>query len=272
MTANEVDDKPAREDATLVEGERASAAERDGGAADDDANAQLMTASAPDDVVKLNVGGARFETTRAVLVKVEDSMLQRMFSPPCNAVLQADPVDGSIFIDRDGERFGTILDFLRGDPPDGPRIQRSMRALPEAAQEALVQDLNYFGLETAVFGARLWTDGAAFQPGPAMSVGRSGCAAVLTGGRVVVFGGSAGGFAFDSTEVLDMQTMKFTAGPNLLTGRDGCAAVQIDADRVLVVGGLDEAPLNTTEIFHISTLTVTPGPSSSTSDPSILLS
>jgi hypothetical protein len=61
-TANEVD--VAREDAALGEGEHVSAAER-GVAAGDDANVQLMTASAPDDVVKLNVGGARFETTRA---------------------------------------------------------------------------------------------------------------------------------------------------------------------------------------------------------------
>jgi len=59
-----------------------------------------MKASAPppDEVVKLNVGGARFETSRAVLTKVEDSMLGRMFGR-CDAMLQADPLDGSIFID-----------------------------------------------------------------------------------------------------------------------------------------------------------------------------
>jgi hypothetical protein len=51
-----------------------------------------------------------------VLTKVEDSMLGRMFGRR-DAMLQADPLDGSIFIDRDGERFGMLLDFLRGDLP-----------------------------------------------------------------------------------------------------------------------------------------------------------
>jgi hypothetical protein len=102
---------------------------------------QRIKAAAPpsNDVVKLNVGGARFETSRGVLTKVEDSMLGRMFGR-CDAMLQADPLDGSIFIDRDGERFGMLLDFLRGEPPDGPRMQRAVRALPKAVQEALVQE------------------------------------------------------------------------------------------------------------------------------------
>ncbi|KAJ1456444.1 hypothetical protein M885DRAFT_564088 [Pelagophyceae sp. CCMP2097] len=232
----------------------------DGAAADNDANAQLMTASAPGDLVKLNVGGARFEASRAVLTKVEDSMLERMFGR-CDAMLEADPLDGSNFIDRDGDLFGTILDFLRGDPPDGPRMQRTIRALPEAVQEALVQELNYFGLATAVFGERPWTDDAAFRPGPAMGSVRSFCAAVSAGGRVVVFGGVSGRSALDSTLLLDTQTMTFTAGPNMLTERYGCAVDQIDADRLLLLGGNNGGGyLNTTEIFNLSTLTLTPGP------------
>jgi hypothetical protein len=217
----------------------------------------LRTAAPPpDELVKLNVGGARFETSRAVLTKVEDSMLGRMFGR-CDAMLQADPLDGSIFIDRDGERFGMLLDFLRD--LDGSHMQRTIRALPEAAQDAMVQELDYFGLEVAVFGERPWTDDATFRPGPEMSEVRSYCAAVLiAGGRVIVFGGSGN----DTTEVLDVQTMAFTAGPDMLMGRYGCAAVQIDAERVLVVGGADDdgEDLNTTEILYLSTLTLTPGP------------
>jgi len=151
---------------------------------------QRIRASAlpPDDVVKLNVGGARFETSRGVLTKVEESMLALMFGR-CDAMLQPDPSDGSIFIDRDGERFGIFLDFLRGDPTDGQRMQSAIRAFPKAAQEALVQELNYFGLETAVFGVRPWTDDATFQPGPLMSEPRSTCGAVVAGGRVILIGG-----------------------------------------------------------------------------------
>jgi hypothetical protein len=104
------------------------------------------------------VGGARLNTSRAVLTKVEDSMLGRMFGR-CDAMLQSDPEDGSIFIDRDGERFRLILDFLRD--LDGSHMQRTICALSEAAQESMMKELDYFGLEVAVFGARLWTDDAA---------------------------------------------------------------------------------------------------------------
>jgi hypothetical protein len=157
---NDADDNLARGDAEPRKVNRTSAAAHGGGAAghggaaadadegarlsgaaaDADEGARLSASSTPGDVVKLNVGGARFETTLAVLVKVDDSMLGRMFSPPCDAMLQPDPADGSIFIDRDGEHFSMLLDFLRGDPPDGPRMQRTIRLLSEAAQEALVQE------------------------------------------------------------------------------------------------------------------------------------
>jgi hypothetical protein len=156
--------------------------------------------------------------------------------------------------DRDGARFGAILDFLCD--LDGPRMQRAMRALPEAAQEALVQELDYFGLEAAVFGERPWTDGAFFRPGPEMRDDRRHCTAVAAGGRVFVFGGSGD----KTTEVLDAQTMAFSNGPRVLTSRMGGAAVQFDADRVLLAGGHDDRYLDTTEIFRLSTLTFSQGP------------
>jgi hypothetical protein len=44
-------------------------------------------------------------------------------------------------------------------------MQRAIRALPEAAQESMIKELDYFGLEVAVFGGRPWTDDAAFGRG-----------------------------------------------------------------------------------------------------------
>jgi hypothetical protein len=167
----------------------------------------------------------RFETSTAILIKVEDSMLGRMFGR-CDAMLQADPDDGSIFIDRDGERFRTILDFLRD--LDAALTRKAIRALAEAAQEAMVKELDYFGLEAAVFGASLWIEDSEFRPGPDMGSARSHCAVVSAGGRVVVFGGQSRGSPLNTTLLLDTQTMAFTAGPNLLTHRLGGAAVQID--------------------------------------------
>jgi hypothetical protein len=170
-------------------------------------------------------------------------------------------LDGSIFIDRDGERFGMLLDFLRGDPPDGKCMQRAIRALPEAAREAMAQELDYFGLEVAVFGGRPWTDDATFRPGPEMNSGRSGLTAVFAGGRVIVFGGQILWDVLNTTLLLETQTTAFTDGPDMISERTGCAAVQFDADRVLVVGGnTGTEALNTTEIFHLSTQTFTPGP------------
>mmetsp|Transcript_23768 Transcript_23768/g.80218 ORF Transcript_23768/g.80218 Transcript_23768/m.80218 type:complete len:182 (-) Transcript_23768:9-554(-) len=122
----------------------------------------------------------------------------------------------------------------------------------------MMKELDYFGLETAVFGARLWTDDAAFRPGPEMMKGRGWFCAVAVAGFVFVFGG----LAEETTEVLDTQTMTFTDGPDMLTARSGFAAVQIDADRVLLVGGVGDNgdALNTTGIFHLSTRAFTPGP------------
>jgi hypothetical protein len=132
----QVDEKLARGEATLEE--KRAAVDRDRAEWDDEKARMRAAAPPPDDVVKLNVGGAPFKTSRSVLTKVEDSMLGRMFGR-CDAMLQSDPDDGSIFIDRDGERFRLILDFLRD--LDGAHTQRTIRALAEAAQESMMKEL-----------------------------------------------------------------------------------------------------------------------------------
>ena len=54
----------------------------------------------------------RYETSRTTLTKaVPGSMLATMFGTRLD-MLRRDPEDGSVFIDRDGERFG-LVDFLR---------------------------------------------------------------------------------------------------------------------------------------------------------------
>ena len=60
--------------------------------------------------IKLNVGGTRFETSRGTLCMVPESMLAAMFSG--RHALTPDE-DGSYFIDRYGQHFGHILNFLR---------------------------------------------------------------------------------------------------------------------------------------------------------------
>jgi hypothetical protein len=103
--------------------------------------------------------------------------------------------------------------------------------------------------------------------GPTMATARMGCAAVrLDARRVLVVGGFdytitlAG--PLDTTEILDLETMRFSAGPRMLSRRSYCTAVALDAQRVLVAGGRDEngACRRTTEILNVATMTFAPAP------------
>mmetsp|Transcript_19456 Transcript_19456/g.65733 ORF Transcript_19456/g.65733 Transcript_19456/m.65733 type:complete len:392 (-) Transcript_19456:851-2026(-) len=186
-------------------------------------------------------------------------MLGRMFA---RNDAPKDPTDGSIFIDRDGARFGMLLDFLRGDPPNDRAMRASLAALPQLTGAAMLQEIEYFGLQNAVFGSRPWTVSATFRAGPEMREGRSFFASVNAGNRVIVFGGSLDGSELFTTEVLDVETLQFSNGPDLAKGITEFAAVTLDADRVLVVGGINgagEYP-TATEILTLSTLTLSPGP------------
>jgi len=60
--------------------------------------------------VKLNIGGIKYETTRSTLMGEQGSMLHAMFSG--NYDVKPDE-EGYIFIDRDGNYFGYVLNYLR---------------------------------------------------------------------------------------------------------------------------------------------------------------
>ena len=86
-------------------------------------------------------------------------------------------------------------------------------------------------------------DTMAFSPGPAMFVGRWGCAVISLPGSILVVGGCAYSAQARTTEALSLQTMTFAAGPAMLTRRTECAAFVLpqyhSPRRVLVVGGCD---------------------------------
>ncbi|XP_068309591.1 FH protein interacting protein FIP2-like [Pyrus communis] len=86
-------------------------------------------------LVHLNVGGKKFSTTVGTLTQSEpDSMLAAMFSGP--HTLRQDK-KGYVFIDRDGEHFRHILNWLR----DGeiPKLEASQYA-------ELVMEAKYYQL------------------------------------------------------------------------------------------------------------------------------
>ncbi|XP_076001953.1 BTB/POZ domain-containing protein KCTD14 [Genypterus blacodes] len=75
-------------------------------------------------VVQLNVGGHLFSTSLTTLRKHPGSKLAEMFSS--TSKLHPDP-RGHYFIDRDGSKFGAILDFLRTDQLPTQNVQEVYR-------------------------------------------------------------------------------------------------------------------------------------------------
>jgi hypothetical protein len=72
--------------------------------------AMHMHREAQEGCVELNIGGHRFETSVQALRRVPHTFFDAYFSgryaqDVCN--------DGSIFVDRDGEHFGHILEYMR---------------------------------------------------------------------------------------------------------------------------------------------------------------
>eukprot|EP00238_Polyblepharides_amylifera_P012646 CAMPEP_0196587080 /NCGR_PEP_ID=MMETSP1081-20130531/56395_1 /TAXON_ID=36882 /ORGANISM="Pyramimonas amylifera, Strain CCMP720" /LENGTH=346 /DNA_ID=CAMNT_0041909165 /DNA_START=90 /DNA_END=1130 /DNA_ORIENTATION=- len=87
--------------------------------------------------IKLDVGGCKYTTSLATLTSVPDSMLGAMFSG--RFPLEADAQDGSFFIDRDGQVFKYILNFLREPVSfDSP--------LDKEVTRDLLKEAKYFGL------------------------------------------------------------------------------------------------------------------------------
>lgn len=66
--------------------------------------------NAPTKYVKLNVGGSLFYTTLGTLTKRYDSMLRAMFSGRMEVLTDS---EGWVLIDRSGQHFGAILNYLR---------------------------------------------------------------------------------------------------------------------------------------------------------------
>jgi len=91
------------------------------------------------ELVKLNVGGQRFVTTRTTLCRVSGSKLEALFSGRhVNSSLQDE--EGAYFMDRDGTLFQYVLDYLRTG---------LVLSLPrnECDLERLAIEADYYGLE-----------------------------------------------------------------------------------------------------------------------------
>jgi hypothetical protein len=72
--------------------------------------AMQMRQAAHEGRVKLNIGGFRFETSVQTLRRVPHTFFDAYFS---GRYAQDVCADGSIFVDRDGENFGYVLEYMR---------------------------------------------------------------------------------------------------------------------------------------------------------------
>ena len=77
--------------------------------------------------ITLNVGGRPFETSRATLRRWPGSFLEVMFSGR-HALHPKE--DGSFFIDRDGDDFAAILEYLRLGDKMAPQLDAREQAPP----------------------------------------------------------------------------------------------------------------------------------------------
>jgi hypothetical protein len=91
------------------------------------------------DRIILNIGGARFHTTRDTISR-EESMLLSAFSG--RFPLKVDKEDNSLFIDRDPKHFSIILNHLRDGRVPLPECEREL--------DEILTEAKFYGLELLV--------------------------------------------------------------------------------------------------------------------------
>ena len=150
----------------LAERETETSAGREALAADSEIGAMADAVQRQDSRVPLSVGGALFETSRTTLTAVPGSMLEAMFSGRYTITVYE---DGRVFIDRDGEHFRLILNFLHACGSDA--ATDAIRALPDTQLREVRGELDCYGLDDAAFRGWFSLERASFVPGPEMGHG-----------------------------------------------------------------------------------------------------
>ena len=84
-------------------------------------------------IIKLNIGGQYFTTSKTTLLADRNSLLGTMFSRYHELTKSS---DGSYFIDADGTYFHIILNFLRGRITDVSELPKDEEVLLKLKTEA----------------------------------------------------------------------------------------------------------------------------------------
>jgi len=89
--------------------------------------------------IKLNIGGNIYITSKETLTNIENSFFHIMLSEKFN---NKPNEKGEYFIDRNGNNFNIILDYLRGED-----VKDIVDELSRANKQRLKEDIKYYGLE-----------------------------------------------------------------------------------------------------------------------------
>lgn len=126
---------------SALQASREQQLERDTARAQAEVSLRRRAAETTQGLIKLNVGGTRYTTSLATLTAIPEAYFSSLFSGDWQQVLTA---EGEVFLDRDGERFKIILEYLRA-----ARDQQAFlvpRNLERRELASLAAEAQYFGL------------------------------------------------------------------------------------------------------------------------------
>jgi hypothetical protein len=198
------------------------AEERDRGLAEVDARraelhrevaAMQMHQAAHEGRVELNIGGFRYETSVQTLRRVPHTFFDASFS---GRYAQDVCTDGSIFVDRDGEHFGHILEYMRD----------CVISMAEPGARPSVSLLRALKREFGFYCIELYAEQPTQTREPEVAL---------------VMGGYRTGGTLASMERYDLSSGQWSAAAAMSTTRYGFGACML-AEELYVTGGFSTDP------------------------------
>jgi hypothetical protein len=213
--------------------------------------------------VELNIGGYRFQTSVQTLRRIPHTFFDAYFS---GRYAQDVCDDGSIFVDRDGEHFGHVLEYMRdgvvsvAEPGARPSVSllRALKgefgfycievtveqAVEQAAEPAQPEIAYVMGGTEAdgVFSSMERYDGSSGQwiAAAAMGTARSHFGTCVMAGELYVTGGEAPGDHLSSVEKFSPSTDTWSAVNPLPVARSNHAAVAVGSTMYVLGGVVDD--------------------------------
>jgi N-acetylneuraminic acid mutarotase len=225
--------------------------------------------------VKLNIGGYRYETSVEALRRISHTFFDAYFS---GRYAQDVCDDGSIFVDRIGEHFGHVLDYMRDGvvAVAGPSARPSVSLLRVLKREFGFYCIELMAepsaeskkLEVAVAVGGIGADAGTVLSSmerynaasgqwsvvASMSTARTAFGACMVAGELYVTGGQDYGYrCLASVEKYSPSSNAWSDVVPLPSARRGHSAVGVGLD-MYVLGGCDEASMLDVRVLNFDTV------------------